>query len=109
LRKTLIFMFMLITLIACRNENSFTGQVHEVSEDYIVVDCSDKATGSQQPQTSIGYSCTVKITKDTEISGGDFEDLSKESRVTVVLQDDVEIDADDPESMRVTANEVIIR
>jgi hypothetical protein len=113
--KKLVLLFSFVFLTACSNETySIYGEIYSIEEDSIYVECSDLVRESDKSRIKddIGYSCAVKITKDTIIKTetGDeltFNELNTNNMVSVYFEEPTTLSADS-EGLTLRAKEITV-
>jgi hypothetical protein len=86
MNKSMLYVCMLVLsgllLMSCSTSTtSIVGQVDEINEEGVTVDCSNEVTKGMENVNSIGYSCLVKYRSDTVIKDIDGSPLALEEIV----------------------------
>lgn len=86
---TLIMVLLLTT--ACSSVKSLEGEISDINQNEIVVNCSDEVTkGNKGNGTSLGYECSVEISEETKFKDKEgkpleFKDFSQSDIIQVTF------------------------
>ncbi|WP_394217634.1 hypothetical protein [Halobacillus trueperi] len=120
MKKLLLVLLLLVVgcSVAGKDVNAFKGHVTEVKVGGLEVDCSSAVKVEEGTDTEEGWPCLVLVPHDTPVHTNDGENIEMDAfreqareekllKIRVQLVESTEI-TEDPESRKVTAEEITV-